>query len=104
LSEIVVEKMGAKMGRTIARDLYDLWYLFYVEKLDIVDYLFGFKEKAIHKGHEPSMFTKKVSDKSNSLKSQWIKSLSRQIHDLPDFDDVWREFNKHLRKFNNNYE
>lgn len=102
LSEIVVEKMVA--GRTIARDLYDLWYLFYHENLDIVDYMFGFKEKAIHKGHEPSMFTKKVSGKSNSLKSQWVKSLSRQVHELPDFDDVWREFNKHLRKFNNNYE
>ena len=104
LSEIVVEKMVALMGRTIARDLYDIWYLFDAEKLDIVDHLFGFKDKAIYKGHDPSMFTEKVSKKYNSLKGQWVKSLNRQIHELPDFDDVWREFNKHLRKFNHNYE
>jgi predicted nucleotidyltransferase component of viral defense system len=104
LSEIVIEKMVALMGRTIARDLYDLWYLFYKEDLDIIDYIWAFKDKAIHKGHEPSTFTEKVSNKSKSLKGQWGKSLSSQIHDLPDFDDVWREINKHLRKFNKNYE
>jgi len=104
LSEIVVEKMVALMGRTAARDLYDLWYLFSKEDLDIVDFIFGFKEKSIHKGHEPSTFSEKVSVKYKSLKGQWVKSLNRQIHNLPNFDNVWREFNKHLRKFKNNYD
>jgi len=47
LSEIVVEKMVALMGRTIARDLYDLWYLFYEEDLDIIEHIWGFKDKAM---------------------------------------------------------
>ncbi len=104
LSEIVVEKMVALMGRTTARDLYDLWYLFSQEDLDIVDFIFGFKEKSIHKGHDPSTFSEKVSVKYKPLKGQWVKSLTSQIHNLPNFEEVWREFNKHLRKFKNHYD
>ena len=37
LSEILIEKMAALLGRTIPRDLYDLWYLVKYERMNLYD-------------------------------------------------------------------
>ena len=100
LEEVVIEKMCALMGRTQPRDLYDLWYLFEYEKLDIKAVWQEFERKAKNKGHDPANFVAKVQSKLNSFKGRWNSSLSNQIKDLPDFDTVVRELNKHFRKIN----
>lgn len=46
LIELIPEEMRSLMQRTEPRDLYDIWYLFEVEKLDIKDFVFAFQEKA----------------------------------------------------------
>lgn len=98
LEEVVIEKMCALMGRTQPRDLYDLWYLFEYEKLNITDTWPEFERKAKNKGHDPANFKEKVQSKLNSFKGRWQGSLSNQIKDLPAFDTIVRELNKHFRR------
>lgn len=98
LEEVLIEKMCALMGRTQPRDLYDLWYLLEYDKMDIAHSWPEFERKAKNKGHDPIVFKEKVLAKLNSFKGRWNGSLSSQIKNLPDFDLVVREFNKHLRR------
>jgi len=98
LEEVLIEKMCALMGRTQPRDLYDLWYLLEYNKMDIVYNWPEFERKAANKGHTPSAFVEKVNSKLNSFKGRWAGSLANQIKDLPDFELVVRELNRHFRK------
>ncbi|MDN5201222.1 nucleotidyl transferase AbiEii/AbiGii toxin family protein [Fulvivirgaceae bacterium BMA10] len=98
LSEVVIEKMTAIMGRTIPRDVYDLWYLLEMEGMDIDDHFIEFESKAKNKGHDPQEFRFKLDNKVKKYDSAWSNSLNSQIHDLPPFDQVLRELNQHLRK------
>lgn len=98
LSEVVIEKMTAIMGRTIPRDVYDLWYLFEVEGLDIMEHNFEFERKALNKGHNPATFRERFERKLATYERDWNKSLGNQIHDLPDFAQVVRELNRHFRQ------
>lgn len=98
LPEILIEKMVALMGRTIPRDVYDVWYLIAYGHIDIQDYVFEFERKAIRKGHDPEKFLNTVLAKEHTLKRDWVTSLCNQVRDLPGFDDVMRELKKHFRK------
>jgi len=98
LKEVVIEKMSALMGRTIPRDLYDFEYLTNIEGIELQDIFYEFKRKAEHKGHNPSEFIQKVTEKKKTFEKAWKDNLSHQIKDLRRFKDVWRDFNKQLRK------
>lgn len=97
LSEVLVEKMAALMGRTEPRDFYDFWYLMEVHRLDMADHKIEFISKAKNKGHNPDEFGKKVAGKEKAFERDWIKKLQNQIHDLPKYDDVFREAKRHLK-------
>ena len=97
LAEVLIEKMTALMGRTEPRDLYDFWYLTEVEKFDIFDYLLEFQNKAQHKKQDPKKFTEKVLNKEMAFKRDWDKKLTSQIHDLPKYEEVFRELKRHLK-------
>lgn len=99
LEEMVIEKMAALIGRTIPRDLYDFEYLTNTEGIELQDIFTEFQSKAKHKGQNPDEFVKKVNAKESVLEKAWTDNLSHQIKDLQKFKDVWREFNKQLRKF-----
>jgi len=99
LEEIVIEKMVALMDRTIPRDLYDFEYLTNIKGIELQDVFNEFKRKAENKGHNPAGFVNKVTVKERILEKAWTKNLSHQIKDLRKFKDVWRDFNKQLRKF-----
>lgn len=98
LEEVLIEKMCALMGRTQPRDLYDLLYLLEYEKMSIQHSWPEFERKAKNKGHTPTAFKEKVESKLNGFKGRWQGSLASQIKDLPEFDLVVRELNKHFRK------
>ena len=98
LEEVLIQKMCALMGRTQPRDLYDLWYLLEYEKMDIKQSWPEFERKAKNKGHTPKSFRVNVESKLDGFKGRWQGSLASQIKDLPDFDLVVRELNKHFRK------
>lgn len=99
ITEIISEKMRSLMQRSVPRDLYDLWYLFEIENYDIRDYIFCFQRKAEFKGKNPNEFIDEVLSKEKIFKINWEKSLSAQMNKIPDFNQVWREIGRHLRKF-----
>lgn len=99
LEEIVIEKMAALMGRTLPRDLYDFEYLTNTEGVELKDVYHEFQSKAEHKGHKPAEFILKVTGKEKVFEKAWTDNLSNQIKDLRKFKDVWRGFQKQLRKF-----
>ena len=97
LAEVLIEKMTALMGRTEPRDLYDFWYLTEIERFEITDHLFEFENKARHKKQDPNKFTEKVLSKETVLKRDWTKKLVTQIHDLPEYEKVFREAKRHFK-------
>ena len=99
LEEVVIEKMAALMGRTIPRDLYDFEYLTNNEGIELQDIFHEFQLKSKHKGHNPNEFVAKVTGKEKVLEKAWTNNLNHQIKDLRKFKNVWRDFNKQLRKF-----
>lgn len=59
LSEVLIEKMVALMGRTETRDLYDFWYLMEIEGMAIQEHDIAFsKNKAKHKGQKSNEWQK----------------------------------------------
>jgi len=85
------------MGRTEPRDLYDFWYLTEIERIDIAEHLFEFQRKAQHKKQDPKKFTEKVLSKETTFKRDWEKKLVSQIHDLPKYEEVFREAKRHFK-------
>ena len=97
LAEVLIEKMTALMGRTEPRDLYDFWYLTEIERLDISNHLFEFQNKARHKQQDPNKFTEKVLSKEKAFKRDWDKKLASQVHDLPKYEETFREAKRHFK-------
>ena len=87
------------MQRTAPRDLYDLWYLFENENMNIEDSIFAFQDKTKYKKLDPSLFVKTVLTKEKIFARLWQEHLSTQLKDLPEFSDVWRELGKHWKRF-----
>ena len=98
LEEVLVEKMRSIMQRMQARDFYDIWYLLEIQGMNIEFYLNEFKNKCVSKNLNPADFWKKLSERLPNYKGRWKGSLSEQIRNLPDFDRVEREVQRHLRK------
>lgn len=99
LKEIIAEKMRSVMQRTEPRDIYDLWYLFEYEGAKIEEHVYAFRRKAENKGLDSNKFVETVKRKEQIFKRQWENRLVNQVRELPNFDDIWRELGKHLRRF-----
>jgi len=97
LSEILIEKMAALMGRSEPRDLYDFWYLTEVERMDVRDVLPDFARKAANKGLSASEFMEKTVAKEARFKKDWENKIRSQIHDLPPFEAVFRAAKRHFK-------
>ncbi len=98
LEEVLVEKMRTVMQRMQARDFYDLWYLLEVQGMEIGYYLKEFTDKCASKGLKAMDFLKKLDERLPQYKGRWRSSMSEQIKNLPDFDQVAREVQRHLKK------
>ena len=99
LSEVLIEKMTALMGRTEPRDLFDFWYLSEFERLDTAHHRPEFERKAKNKKHNPNQFEGKVLAKEKNLKQGWQKKLENQVYELPKFDDVFRQAKRHFKLY-----
>jgi predicted nucleotidyltransferase component of viral defense system len=97
LPEVLIEKMAALMGRTEPRDLYDFWYLTENERMSTKENKPEFERKAKNKNQDPAKFETKVLMKEKNLKQAWDRKLENQIHDLPKFDDVFREAKRNFK-------
>jgi predicted nucleotidyltransferase component of viral defense system len=98
LEEVLVEKMRSVMQRMQARDFYDIWYLLEVHEMDADYYLSEFETKCKSKDLLHTDFLKKLDERLPQYKGRWKSSMSEQIKDLPDFDQVEREVQRHLKK------
>jgi uncharacterized protein len=97
LSEVLIEKMAALMGRLEARDLYDFWYLTEIERMDVSEHNIEFRSKATHKEQNPDKFQETVLAKEEKFKRDWINKLQHQINDLPEFEEVMRGVRRNLK-------
>jgi predicted nucleotidyltransferase component of viral defense system len=98
LEEVLVEKMRSVMQRMQARDFYDIWYLLEKQDMNVDFYLNEFEAKCKSKDLMHTNFPKKLTERLPLYKSRWQSSMSEQIKDLPDFDQVEREVRKHMKK------
>jgi predicted nucleotidyltransferase component of viral defense system len=98
LEEILVEKLRSVMQRMQARDFYDIWYLLEEHGMNADFFINEFKTKCENKDVNPADFHNKLDQRLPQYKGRWQKSMADQIHDLPDFDTVLREINRHLKK------
>ena len=99
LEELLVEKLRCTMQRMQPRDYYDIWYLVEVEEMDVDYYTNEFRNKCISKEQKPEDFHKKLEQRLPQYKARWQKSMNDQIKQLPDFDQVQREVQRHLKKW-----
>lgn len=97
LQEIAAEKLRSLIQRTAPRDIYDLWYLFQERGQDILDSAHSFRAKTLFKKLDPTRLLEIVGSKEKKFESQWNTSLKDQIKDVPEFDGVWRNLQKHIR-------
>jgi predicted nucleotidyltransferase component of viral defense system len=91
LEEVLVEKMRSVMQRMQGRDFYDIWYLLEQHRMDVDFYLSEFETKCKSKELNHTDFPKKLAERFPQYKGRWQSSMSEQIKDLPDFDQVERE-------------
>jgi predicted nucleotidyltransferase component of viral defense system len=98
LEEVLVEKMRSVMQRMQARDYYDIWYLLEQQVMDIDFYNAEFKTKCSSKNLNAVDFHKKITERIPQYKARWKNSLQDQIKELPDFEQVEREVQRHIKK------
>lgn len=87
------------MQRMQSRDFYDIWYLLEIHGMDIGFFFNEFRIKCENKDLNPAGFHNKLEQRLPQYKGRWQKSMSDQIKDLPDFEQVEREVMRHLKKF-----
>jgi|SRR5690554_1026928 len=99
LEELLVEKLRCTMQRMQPRDYYDIWYLVEIEGMDVEYYTNEFRNKCTSKELKPEDFHAKLEQKIPLYKARWANSMSDQIKDLPDFDQVQREVSRKIKNF-----
>lgn len=99
LEEVLVEKLRSIMQRMQPRDFYDIWYLLEIHGMNIDFYTNEFKTKCEHKEINPAEFHEKLNQRLPQYKGRWQKSMTDQIHDLPNFEQIEREIMRNLKKF-----
>jgi predicted nucleotidyltransferase component of viral defense system len=99
LEEVLVEKMRTVMQRMQARDFYDIWFLLEQHGMDAAFHMKEFEKKCASKNLNHVDFPKKLSERLPQYKGRWKNSMNEQIKDLPDFEQVERTIQRHLKKF-----
>ncbi|MEY4852839.1 MAG: hypothetical protein RIS99_1234 [Bacteroidota bacterium] len=98
LEEVYVEKLRSVIQRMQSRDFYDIWYLLEIHGLKADFYLNEFEAKCKSKGINHTHFSRKLEERLPQYKGRWLSSMNEQIKNLPDFDQVEREVQRHLKK------
>jgi uncharacterized protein len=98
LEEVLVEKMRTVMQRMQARDFYDIWFLLEKHGMDAAFHINEFAKKCASKNLNHLDFPKKLAERLPQYKGRWKNSMNEQIKDLPDFEQVEREVQRHLKK------
>ena len=97
LKEILIEKMRSVMQRMQPRDFYDIWYLLEIEQIDLEFLLPEFLKKCEYKGLHSVDFEDALQKRLPLYQARWSGSISDQIQELPEFEQVEREVQRHFR-------
>jgi len=98
LEEVLIEKLRTVMQRMQARDFYDIWFLLEQHGMDAAFHRKEFEQKCASKSLNAKDFHKKLSERLPQYKGRWQNSMNEQIKDLPSFEMVEREVQRHLKK------
>ena len=93
LEELLAEKIHAAFSRTVARDLYDLWFLLkngVKTNMTMLEQKFSY----YHERYEPEKLTQKL----DAFKLKWQRELEQFTPTLPEFDPLAKETLKLLAK------
>ena len=97
LDEVLIEKMRSVMQRMQPRDFYDIWYLLEIVQMDLEFLLPEFSKKCEHKELRSSDFEDALLRRLPLYQARWTGSISDQILELPEFEQVEREVLRHFR-------
>jgi predicted nucleotidyltransferase component of viral defense system len=95
LNEIMGEKIRSLFERTRPRDLYDVWY--FRDGLGDKVIIDIFLKKCRFKNLKPDLDS--IMERKDDFRDSWENSLSHQLKDLPDFDDVYDNVAMILKRF-----
>ena len=100
LKEVAAEKVVALMdpARNEPRDLYDLWFLESSGSVRLDDLLNAVEEKLDFRGRTLSDVKGVFHTKESRYKRLWEGRLSAQMRKLPEFERVYREVQRALRR------
>lgn len=98
LEEVLIEKMRTVMQRMQARDFYDIWCLLTQQEMKVDFYMREFEAKCKSKFLIHSDCPHVLNKRLPQYKARWERSLSQQIKDLPDFEQVEREVLRQLKE------
>lgn len=100
LNEITAEKIVAclDLARNEPRDLYDLWYLTTNDLVNLADLADAIRQKMTFQGKDLSNVREDFTRKEARLKKLWMVRLASQMTELPEFDQVYREVLRELRR------
>jgi uncharacterized protein len=93
LEELFAEKIHALFGRTAARDLYGVWYLFkrgVKTNKKIIEKKFAYYDEK----YEPAI----LKDRVESFRRDWKQDLAQFMKQVPDFDSTANEIINFLEK------
>ena len=97
LEEIVIEKIRSVIQRMQPRDFYDIWYLLEIQQMDLEFLLPELSQKCEHKGLHSADFEDALQKRLPLYQARWSGSISDQIQDLPEFEQVEREVQRNFR-------
>ena len=66
--------------------------------MDAAFHMNEFEKKCASKNLNHLDFPKKIAERLPQYKGRWKNSMNEQIKDLPDFEQVEREVQRHLKK------
>ncbi|MFQ5803879.1 MAG: nucleotidyl transferase AbiEii/AbiGii toxin family protein [Candidatus Methylomirabilales bacterium] len=100
LEEIATEKIMALTdpARNEPRDLYDLWFLVTGRHVDLGELRSGLEQKLAFKGRDALRLGELLVGKEARLRRDWVRRLSGQMVELPEFDSVFRAVQRSLRQ------
>ena len=93
LEEVLAEKIQATFSRTVARDLYDLWFLMR-NGVKMDNALIRRKFAYYNEEYDPE----KLEGRLNDFKPKWEQDLGQFLKEVPAFEIVGKEVLKQLVK------
>lgn len=99
LEEVTIEKLTALSdpARNEPRDLYDLWYLVTTAGIHLGELRPELDAKLAFRKRTAAGIEERIAQKEDRLGRLWTPRLAQQMNDLPPFERVFRELQRHVR-------